>query len=67
MQADHNAHRGGFIRRTTARGEDGAWIVVTIWDSAAAADADAGRDADAAFVSVIDGDSVRRRRWTTLD
>lgn len=59
----------GFIRRTTARGVDGRWLVETLWssdiDAAAAAEGD-GPAADSLRVCV-DPDSVEVVRWTTLD
>ena len=53
----------GFVRRTTARGEDGEWLVLAMWGTAA--------DADAAPppvpLDLVDPTSVRRGRWSTLD
>jgi hypothetical protein len=62
LQADLSP-RPGFLRRTTARGEAGEWLVLAMWGS--------GTDADAAPpavpVDLVDPASVRAARWTTLD
>jgi hypothetical protein len=54
--------RPGFLRRTTARGEAGEWLVLTMWGSAG--------DADAAPRPVpeplVDPASVRTGRFSTL-
>ncbi|HYZ92257.1 MAG TPA: hypothetical protein VFA34_07675 [Actinomycetota bacterium] len=61
----------GFMRRTTARGEDGEWIVVTLWDTAA--DAEAAEelaeehDVTQLYASFVDQSTVHRARYTTLD
>jgi hypothetical protein len=53
----------GFVRRTTARGEAGEWLVLAMWWSAAEADA-----ASAAVPEdLVDPASVRRGRYETLD
>ena len=61
----------GFARRTTARGDDGEWLVVTLWGSAGDAGA-FGALAESApvarrFRSLLDPASVRTGRYTTLD
>jgi hypothetical protein len=52
----------GFVRRTTARGDAGEWLVLSMWGTAA--------DADAAPTPVparlVDPASVRTARWSTL-
>jgi hypothetical protein len=53
----------GFVRRTTARGDDGAWLVLAMWWSAAHAD---GAPAPVP-AGLVDAASVRRERSTTLD
>ena len=53
----------GFVRRTTARREDGGWLVLTLWSSAAEAD-DAPSPVPA---GLVDAATVRRERYTTLD
>jgi len=61
----------GIIRRTTGRAEDGAWLVMTLWSSHAQADASdsAGVDDDrvSRFKSMIDLQTVRVKRFDTLD
>jgi hypothetical protein len=53
----------GFVRRTTARGEAGEWLVLAMWWSPAEADA-----APAAVPEdLVDPASVRRGRYETLD
>lgn len=61
----------GLLRRTTARGDDGNWVVIDLWRSGEEADACERRwdtDADAAaFMSFLDPASVRSERFATLD
>lgn len=61
----------GFLRRTTARGEHGGWIVVTLWAGPADADTSASRSVDhpavAAFMAAVEPTSVVTQRFTTLD
>jgi hypothetical protein len=55
--------RPGFVRRTTARGEAGEWLVLAMWWSAAEADA----APPAVPVDLVDPGSVRTGRYETLD
>ncbi len=61
----------GLVRRTTARGEGGEWLVVTLWSSAPDAEAAASRSdqdpAARAFWALVDRASVTTRRYETLD
>jgi len=61
----------GLLRRTTARGDGGHWLVVETWRSEADADAAAShRAADpiaAQFLSYIDATTLRTERYDTLD
>lgn len=58
----------GFLRRTTARGADGEWAVVTLWRSEADADAlDAGHPAARVFTRLVEPASLTVRRYTPLD
>jgi len=61
----------GFMRRTTARGPDGDWLVVMLWDTLDNADAsralEQSHPAAVAFNALIDSRSLLRRRYTTLD
>jgi hypothetical protein len=77
LQADERVqqaffpHRDGAVRRTTARGQDGTWLVVTMWESledAVSADAaSGGNDACRAFAAMIDTSSMLVERYETLD
>ena len=55
--------RPGFVRRTTARGEAGEWLVLSMWWSPAEADAAAAAMPE----GLVDPGSVRRGRFQTLD
>ncbi len=70
-QTDYFYGRPGLIRRTTAKGHDGDWTVVTLWASeedATAAMAGAASDPAArAFLAALDPASVRVERYQTLD
>ena len=63
--------RPGIVRRTTARGDDGEWVEVTLWGSVADADAAAAHAADdpsaAALLAFRDPATVERRRYTELE
>jgi hypothetical protein len=71
VQTEFAYHQPGLLRRTTARSQDGAWIVVDLWRSEADADAcDAswGQDeATAGFMSFIDPATTSTQRYATLD
>jgi len=71
VQGDFAYQQPGLLRRTTARGNDGAWIVIDLWRSAQDADAcDAlwGHDQlTAEFMSFVDKATVRSERYTELD
>lgn len=71
LQTEFAYAQPGLLRRTTAQGADGWWIVVDLWRSADDADACAGRwDSDpvvAAFRARIDASTVVNERFTTLD
>jgi hypothetical protein len=62
VQETYNADRKGFVRRTTARGSEGEWIVVVLWASRADADASAPVPA---FDALVVGSDVRR--YESLD
>ena len=69
LQTEFCYRQPGIIRRTTARGDDGAWITVVLWASVADADAAAERSREdpvaSAYARLVDG--VETRRYTTLD
>ncbi len=71
VQSDFAYRQAGLLRRTTARGEGGEWIVVDLWHSPEEADRCAGRwgndPVTAEFISLLDENSVRTQRYTTLD
>ena len=71
VQAEVAANHPGFLRRTTARGPDGEWLVVVLWRSADDADASsrAGADHQAMkqFAALVDPVTVQSARYTTLD
>jgi len=64
FQTEVAYHRPGMVRRTLARGDDGTWLVVTIWGSPA--DADAGTPPSDELLAMVDRDSVRVSRYETL-
>ena len=61
----------GLVRRTTARGDGGIWVVIDVWQTAGHADAmSALWDTDALadeFMAHVDANSVEVRRYVTLD
>jgi hypothetical protein len=71
LQEEFAYHQHGLLRRTTARGEDGSWIVIDLWSTAADADACAVRwDSDPvvhAFMALVDRSSVTTERYQQLD
>lgn len=76
LAGDRDAHlasltgRPRALRRTTARADDGAWLVLTLWASADDAEAASSRDGGALaapLAALADPASVTTRRFTTLD
>jgi hypothetical protein len=71
VQVDFAYHQAGLIRRTTARGADGVWMVLDLWDSAEHADAclDGWHHdpAPLAFTALLEDTTVRTNRYETLD
>jgi hypothetical protein len=69
VQQEFIPNKPGFARRTTARGDNGEWIVIVLWGSREDADAAASDKHPAvdAFTALIDPASVRTSRWETLD
>jgi hypothetical protein len=71
VQTELMLRKPTFIRRTTARGGDGDWLVVVIWSSGTDADtARAQLDADpasAAFMAFVDRPTLTTKRYETLD
>jgi hypothetical protein len=70
VQTEFIPNHPGFVRRTTARGESGAWAVVVLWGSQAAADESAALGASdpvvAAFNGLIDAATYRVERYEEL-
>jgi hypothetical protein len=63
--------QGGLVRRTTARNDNGEWVVITLWrtgeDARAATERWRG-DGDAAeLMSLVDPTSLRSEQFDTLD
>ena len=71
VQTEFAYHQRGLVRRTTARGAAGTWIVIDVWHSSADADSCAARWHDdptaAKFMALVDGGSVQVERYTALD
>jgi hypothetical protein len=71
LQQEFAYQQPGLLRRTTARGDDGRWIVIDLWRSAADADAcDARWDHDEvaqAFMALLERGSVTTERYMPLD
>jgi hypothetical protein len=71
LQTEFAYRQPGLLRRTTARGADGRWCVITLWrDEADASQAAANAETDevaAAFWSVVDAGSVDIQRFTMLE
>ncbi len=67
LQEEFAYQQPGLVRRTTARGEHGDWIVVDLWASAADSDACAakwGHDPHAQrFMDLVDRASVETDRY----
>jgi hypothetical protein len=70
VQQDFAYQQPGLLRRTTARGEDGGWIVVDLWRSAADAGACDERwehdPVTQAFMALLDRSSVTTERYQEL-
>jgi hypothetical protein len=71
VQTEFAYHQPGLSRRTTARSDDGQWIVIDLWQSEAAADACDERwsiDPVATnFMALVDEATVTTKRFATLD
>ena len=67
VQTDLAYQRPGLVRRTTARGDDGRWLVLTLWASADDADRAANAATDIEFESLVDAASRRTERYTPLE
>ena len=71
VQTEFAYRQPGMLRRTTARGDDGSWIVIDLWRSAADADAcDARWEHDPVaqeFMALLDRSSASTERYEELD
>lgn len=71
VQTGYAYSQPGLVRRTTARADDGNWIVVTLWESLDAAEASsatqAGDPSVEAFDAHVDATTLRSKRFSTLD
>lgn len=69
VQTEFAPFRAGFIRRTTARGVDGEWLVETLWGTPDDAEAAARSDdpVQAGFLACVDAESASVRHYATLD
>lgn len=65
VQTEIAYQQPGILRRTTARADDGEWVVITLW--ASAAHADAATSIIDALMPHLDADSVRVARYVELD
>ncbi len=71
VQTEFAYQQPGLLRRTTARGRDGWWAVIDLWNRDADADRAGerwGQDAvTEAFTRLVDGASLTSERFETLD
>jgi hypothetical protein len=71
LQSEFAYQQPGLLRRTTARGDDGQWIVIDLWATGADADACAERwETDPLareFMAMVDRSSLRVSRYSELD
>jgi hypothetical protein len=71
LQTELMLRKPTFLRRTTARGADGEWLVVVLWGSEADADASSAQfdrhPARVDFLALVDEATVTSRRYETLE
>jgi hypothetical protein len=71
VQVEFAYQQPGLLRRTTARAEDGNWMVIDIWQTAEHADACEARwgedEVAQEFTSFVDPATVRSKRFFELD
>lgn len=71
LQQDFAYQQQGLMRRTTARGENGTWIVIDIWSTPDAAQACAAKwdrePVTQRFMALLDRSSVQSERYMPLD
>jgi hypothetical protein len=71
VQMEFFYQQPGLVRRTTSRGRDGRWAVITLWGSEEEAEACAkvslSDDAYVHFMSFIDSSSIEVKRYFGLE
>ena len=71
VQSEFAYQQPGLVRRTTARGEHGEWVVVDLWRSVEEADMCSGRwgqdPVTAAFMRFVASESVTVERFFERD
>ena len=71
MQTEFVYQQPGFVRRTTARGKDGEWLVIGVWstqdDAAIAGQVAIGDPISRTANAMVDPSSVTVKRFETLD
>ena len=71
IQTEFAYRQPGMVRRTTAKGGDGEWVVIDLWYSQADADRCEivwGKDpVTAEFIKFVDKASIKTERFETLD
>ncbi len=71
LQTEFAYQQAGIVRRTTARGDDGEWVVIDLWQSRADAErCDDAWDQDPIaqeFMKFVDRASMNRQVLETLD
>jgi hypothetical protein len=71
LQTEFVYQQPGFVRRTTARGKDGEWLVIGVWSSqaeaATAGEAAKGTPISHAANAMVDPSSLIVKRFETLD
>jgi hypothetical protein len=70
VQSEVFPNSSGFLRRTTARAEDGEWLVVVLWGSETNIDEFNARivsdPVQLAFDELIDRPSIKTKRYTDI-
>jgi hypothetical protein len=70
VQEEFIYQQPGLLRRTTARGENGGWIMIALWRSSADADACEARaernELTQAFWALLDSSSLSVERYQEL-
>ena len=66
IQSDIAYQQPGLVRRTTARGDNGDWLVLTLWESPESAGIGA-RVINAHLASLIDESSMRTALYVSLE